>query len=381
MDDIVEELMMPVVSFGSPVTTLLFKLERLRGIALSGTTPRVWFFQLQRSFQLLEAIGSSRIEGNNTTVLDYVSKENLPPEIREREGFAEIGNLEKALQFIEESTAPIDEHFICELQKMAVEGLTQEGDPNAGCYRDIPISISGSGHEPPAADDVPAFMRELVKFINKECEQQYDLLKVSVVHHQFVWIHPFRNGNGRTARLLTYAMIVRLFDVRQSRLFNPTAVFCSDRNKYYEMLKVADAKNNEAMVQWCLFVLKGLLDELQKTEKLTDVNYVRKSILEPMLQDSLRKGVMGKDIYSALLVALENPVFQASDLAGVWPNAFTRSRYIRSMLDAGFIAPVAEGTRKYCLKFTGGPLMVSLINMLYQQGFLPESMLKNEKNR
>ena len=51
------------------------------------------------------------------------------------------------------------------------------------------------------------------------------------------------------------------------------------------------------------------------------------------------------------------------------------------MLDAGFIAPVAEGTRKYCLKFTGGPLMVSLINMLYQQGFLPESMLKNEKNR
>ena len=142
MEDIVEELMMPVVSFGSPVTTLLFKLERLRGIALSGSTPRVWFFQLQRSFQLLEAIGSSRIEGNNTTVLDYVSKENLPPAIREREGFVEIGNLEQALQFIEESSAPIDEQFICELQKMAV-------DPNAGRYRDTPITIAGSNHEPP----------------------------------------------------------------------------------------------------------------------------------------------------------------------------------------------------------------------------------------
>lgn len=377
MDDIVEELTMPVVSFGSPVTTLLFKLERLRGIALSGSTPRVWFFQLQRSFQLLEAIGSSRIEGNNTTVLDYVSKEKLPPVIRESEGFAEIGNLEKALQFIEESRAPIDEQFICELQKMAVEGLTQEGDPNAGRYRDVPITIAGSSHEPPAADDVPALMRELVKFINKAYGQQYDLLKVSVVHHQFVWIHPFRNGNGRTARLLTYAMIVRLFDVQQSRLFNPTAVFCSDRNKYYEMLKVADSKNNEAMVRWCAFVLQGLLDELQKTEKLTDVNYVRKSILEPVLQDSLHNGVIGKDIYSALLVSLEKPVFQASDMVGIWPNAYTRSRYIRSMLNAGIIAPISEGARKYYLKFAGSPLMVSLIHVLNQQGFLPESMMKN----
>lgn len=161
-------------------------------------------------------------------------------------------------------------------------------------YRDVSISIAGSNHEPPDADDVPALMRELVKFINRDCEQQYDLLKVSVAHHQFVWIHPFRNGNGRTARLLTYAMIVRLFDVRQSRLFNPTAVFCSNRNKYYEMLKVAGSKNNEAQVQWCQFVLQGLLDELQKTEKLTDVNYVRQNILEPVLRDASRKGIIAR---------------------------------------------------------------------------------------
>ena len=215
------------------------------------------------------------------------------------------------------------------------------------------------------------------EFINKPYDQQFDLLKVSVAHHQFVWIHPFRNGNGRTARLLTYAMIVRLFDVRQSRLFNPTAVFCSDRNKYYEMLKVADSKNNEAMVQWCAFVFQGLLDELQKTEKLTDINYVRKYILKPTLQDSLHTGVIGKAIYSALQVSLEKPVFQASDIADIWPNAYTRSRYIRSMLKAGFIAPISEGARKYYLKFAGSPLMVSLIRALNQQGFLPESLMRN----
>lgn len=172
-------------------------------------------------------------------------------------------------------------------------------------------------------------------------------------------------------------MIVRLFDVRQSRLFNPTAVFCSNRNKYYEMLKVADSKNNEAQVRWCQFVLQGLLDELQKTEKLTDVNYVRQNILEPVLRDASRKGIIDKDTLLALQVALEKPIFQASDLAGVWVNTFARSRNIRAMLDAGLIAPVSEGARKYYLKFAGSPLMVSLIYTLYQQGFLPEFMMKN----
>lgn len=119
------------------------------------------------------------------------------------------------------------------------------------------------------------------------------------------------------------------------------------------------------------------LDELQKTEKLTDINYVRKYILKPTLQDSLHTGVIGKAIYSALQVSLEKPVFQASDIADIWPNAYTRSRYIRSMLKAGFIAPISEGARKYYLKFAGSPLMVSLIRALNQQGFLPESLMRN----
>ena len=192
-----------------------------------------------------------------------------------------------------------------------------------------------------------------------------------------MWIHPFRNGNGRTARLLTYAMIIRLFGVRESRLFNPTAVFCSNRNKYYEMQSVADSKNNEATVQWCQFVLQGLLDELQKTEKLADFDYVKDFILKLVLQDSLRRGVIAKETYSALHVALEKPIFQASDLAGIWPNTFARSRNIRSLLDTGFIEPIAKGARKYYLKFADGPLMVSLIYALHQRGFLPDSMMRN----
>ena len=44
----------------------------------------------------------------------------------------------------------------------------------------------------------------------KDDSPKYDLLKVAIAHHRFVWVHPFSNGNGRTVRLFTYAMLVKL---------------------------------------------------------------------------------------------------------------------------------------------------------------------------
>ena len=127
---------------------------------------------------------------------------------------------------------------------------------------------------------------------------------------------------------------------------------------------------------WGFFEINSFFIKMQLFVEFF-VNYVRQNILEPVLRDASRKVIIDKDTLLALQVALEKPIFQASDLAYVWANTFARSRNIRAMLDAGLIAPVSEGARKYYLKFAGSPLMVSLIYTLYQQGFLPESMMKN----
>ena len=102
-------------------------------------------------------------------------------------------------------------------------------------------------------------MDELFDFINNQDNPKYDLLKAAIAHHRFVWIHPFRNGNGRTVRLFTYAMLVKLgFNVDVGRILNPTAIFCNNRDNYYHNLSVADNGTDADILSWCEYVLKGL---------------------------------------------------------------------------------------------------------------------------
>src|SRR5690606_24214283 len=103
-------------------------------------------------------------------------------------------------------------------------------------------------------------------------------------------IHPFGNGNGRTVRLFTYAMLVKTgFNVSVGRIINPTAVFCSNRNDYYRMLAEADKGTREGILTWSEYVLKGLKDEIEKIDKLLDYNFLRKEILLPTINHSLER--------------------------------------------------------------------------------------------
>ena len=124
-----------------------------------------------------------------------------------------------------------------------MDGLNpeKEGDFNPGTYRSVNVVISKSEHTPPDFSSVASQMEELISFVNQETGPQFDLLRVALAHHRFVWIHPFRNGNGRTVRMLTYAMLIKMgFRVNQGRLINPTAVFFADRDRYYDNLSAAD---------------------------------------------------------------------------------------------------------------------------------------------
>ena len=160
-------------------------------------------------------------------------------------------------------------------------------------------------------------MQALVAFINRADAPKYDLIKVALVHHRFGWIHPFGNGNGRAVRLLTYALMIKYgFNVQAGgRVLNPTAVFCSDRDQYYAMLANADEGNQAGLEQWCLYVLQGVLAELNKVGQLTHYDYLKSKILVPALAYARSRALITTTEEAVLLASVKSGIAKAADLS------------------------------------------------------------------
>ena len=99
------ELVQP--DFGSTITDLIIDLDYLRRKELGGSTHPKIFFQLKRIFHTLESIGSARIEGNNTTITDFIENNSDDEEVV-NENILEIQNIEKSMSFIDENIENID---------------------------------------------------------------------------------------------------------------------------------------------------------------------------------------------------------------------------------------------------------------------------------
>lgn len=374
------ELRLVNPAFDSPLVDVLTELEHLRRLQLAGTTPAPVFFQLKRVFHMLESLGSARIEGNHTTLADYVEStvDGAPPAA---DTLREIANIEHAMAYVEESIQPgsaLSEHFIRELHAMTVQQLEREGDKTPGAYRTTPVAIAQSAHLPPDAVQVPGYMQELVAFVNQADAPKYDLIKVALAHHRFGWIHPFGNGNGRVVRLLTYALMIKYgFNVAAGgRVLNPTAVFCNDREKYYAMLSSADAGTTEAMETWCIYVLQGVLLELQKVDRLTHYDYLTGKILLPALAYATDRAFITPQEEAVLKAAVVAGVAKAGDLATAMPglNDTQRTYQVRKLVERKLLQPIAPNARQYTIGFDHTYLMRGVIQALAAEGFISNAV-------
>lgn len=368
-------------AFDSPLVDVVTELEHLRRLQLSGSTPPSVFFELKHIFHMLESLGSARIEGNHTTLADYVESrlEEQPAALSDQ--LLEMANIEKAMAYIEEAVAPgtpLTEHFVRELHAITVGGLEREGDQTPGAYRSGQVKIAQSDHLPPDPILVPQYMTELMAFINRADPPKYDLMKVALSHHRFAWIHPFGNGNGRVVRLLTYSMLIKYgFNVATGgRVLNPTAIFCNDRDRYYTKLGHADTGTPAGLEDWCIYVLSGMLDELKKVGKLADAQYLINHILTPALHYARERELITKQEEQILLLAAAKDSIKASDVKTVLPQLSEAqiSYQIRKLVERKMLNPLREGARQYTVGFSHSYLMRGVILALSKEGFIPEAL-------
>jgi len=377
--------------WGSQLANAVIELEKLRVKKLGGPVPPYIFFQIKDIFQILESLGSARIEGNHTTLAEFVEKiiEN-PNRQTKIEKDREIFNIERAIDFIEKnvsSKTKISRAFISEIHKILVDGLTPppggEGSRYPGEMRHENVVITKSNHIPPEAIKVSDYFNELIEFINQPIESQYHLLAIAISHHRMAWIHPFDNGNGRLVRMFTYALLIKQgFQVKSGRILNPTAVFCMDRDKYYDMLALADTGEEEKTLEWCLYVLEGLRTEIEKIDKLLNISYITNSILLPMLSFALENKYITKreqEILSAL-VKNKKMTIKSSDLIKIIgkESSVQRSRILKRLKEKNMLIPLEDKGRVYTIGFANNYLLRGMIHILEKNDFIPLSL--NNKN-
>ncbi|RWZ59656.1 Fic family protein [Labedella populi] len=373
---------LPSVDFDSPLVELSFELERFRGNLGLGTTRPQLIIELHSLFQILSSVISARIEGNRTTVYDAIRGPSGDDE-QQSEAQREINNLLAAMRLIDElpPEAPLTHSLVREFHRMTVDGLTREGDPTPGSYRVVDVEILNSAHTPPSHVYVHSEMSDFLEFANRPLPAHQQMIHVAIAHHRFLWIHPFRNGNGRVSRLVTYFMIRRNGFVSPVglRTVNPTAVFGNDRDEYYASLEAADDLSNSGTVLWCTFFARGVHDDLERLTKLQDAEYLSREVLAPTIQRMRESGILNTAESKALQIVFDQGVVKAGDLEDAFPGGpSARSVAIRAMVERGLLQRADAGPRFYTASLHNpviGPFLVRRFNEL---GFLPP-MLQNDK--
>ena len=153
---------------------------------------------------------SNAIEGNTLTRQEtaLVLEKGMTVRGKSLQEHLEATNHAKAWDWIK-STLPkitneIDESYILKIHSMILHGID---DVNAGCYRTIPVRIAGSGVVLPNFMKVPDLMREFMGWLGNNSDMDPVLLAAEA-HYKLVTIHPFTDGNGRTARLLMNVILM-----------------------------------------------------------------------------------------------------------------------------------------------------------------------------
>lgn len=146
---------------------------------------------------------SNAIEGNTLTLLETkVALEGITIGGKTIKEHLEVINHKEAILYVEDIVRrqePLSEWQIKSIHRLILKGIQ---DDFAGIYRKENVLNSGAKHIPPDALQVPLAMEQFIQWYDSEGEQLHPVAKAAMVHSDFVKIHPFIDGNGRTARLL-----------------------------------------------------------------------------------------------------------------------------------------------------------------------------------
>ncbi|MEA1863863.1 MAG: Fic family protein [Euryarchaeota archaeon] len=211
--------------------------EKMQRIDLLRPLPADAVKRLHEEMRLLHTYHSNAIEGNTLTLSEtkLVLETGITIGGKALADHIEATNNARAFDLIEDLAKggrAIDHVTIQEIHEVVTAGILTD----SGRYRTHNVRIVGAKKTPPDWSKVVGLMDRLIEDIaeSETHRHRHPVETAAFLHHRFVEIHPFTDGNGRVARLLSNLYLIL-------KGYLPVVIMTEDRGKYYQCLRAADA--------------------------------------------------------------------------------------------------------------------------------------------
>ncbi|MFH1187195.1 MAG: Fic family protein [Candidatus Levyibacteriota bacterium] len=309
----------PKFTFTPKIVNELSLIERLYGQLMTEKLIPSLSLKLSQENQILATHYSTSIEGNPLSprdVTNIILNDQIPTTKSEKEVKNYFTVLNKIFVLCKENTE-ISTKLIKSLHHMLMKGIEEK---DLGKFRDSSVFVGHRTkheivvkHNPPhhTEKEIETALFETVAWLIKN-DDMHPLVKAGIFHHQFAYIHPFFDGNGRLARILTtYYLLLKQYEV--VKFFILDDYYDIDREMYSDTLHTAD-KGDET--KWLEYFLEGFVHSLQaaisrineyKKSNFDEITGEKRVLVTTREEDALsividKKAIKTSDIQSALSV-------------------------------------------------------------------------------
>lgn len=199
--------------------------------------------KIQEALAIEYTYESNRIEGNTLTLQEtqLVIEKGLTISGKPLREHLEAINHKEAIDYIKEladSKSRLAEYDLKQIHAIVLKSIDKQ---NAGCYRNVPVMISGSTYVPPQPYLLSKLMEDYFIFYNKNVDVIHPVVLAAEMHERLVTIHPFIDGNGRTSRL-----IMNLILLQHGYPIANIKGDAESRKRYYTSLEKAQMQNDKS---------------------------------------------------------------------------------------------------------------------------------------
>ena len=264
----------------------LSRIEAARALIDNSPLVPAWEMKFRNEAMQRTVHFGTKIEGNDLTreqagQVVMIDDSNLRT-ISEKAGIVardrdiqEVINYRNVVWWIDQQQVSgavnlLNEKTLKKLHSLTVNRLIE--DDSVGIYRDKEVVIKGVDGDqiafrPPHSSEIPFLLTDFFSWVNsEEVKQIHPILRAAICHYQLVNIHPFVEGNGRTARAFaTLVLYLSHYDFK--KFFSMEQYFDMDVSRYYQALLSVQQSGNQDLTYWLEYFCYGLAIEVDKVKQ------------------------------------------------------------------------------------------------------------------